>query len=219
MPIRPGDLMAAAPGQKMASDGRRMRVLWADGDGNGKPSSSLIERCQTTRLGHPTWKIFCGNVANSITRGKNGPPYYVYLDNRAAYATGRDDKDKKNMSLVVSAAEHITPKGNTGSLHPSRLNGTRESPHVTFSSHPKSMPGDLATWLGMFNPKRILKEASPIDDPALLDPTSKKKRKFIQPFDLSSPSASPGTPELKRSKVEGGMDKLTPKSSTTEGRE
>jgi len=88
MAIKAGDLAASAPGksQTMISDGKRMRVMWEEGDGNGDASTYLIERTQSTIKGHPTWKVFCGDVADPIIRGKNEPPRYVYLDDKACYA-------------------------------------------------------------------------------------------------------------------------------------
>ncbi|KAF1946049.1 hypothetical protein EJ02DRAFT_260446 [Clathrospora elynae] len=87
MPVKAGDLMATAPGQvaTMISDGKRMRVLWVKGNGNGNPNKSLIDRCLNTVKGHPTWKLFCGDVSNPIIRGQNEPPHYVYLDDRACF--------------------------------------------------------------------------------------------------------------------------------------
>ncbi|KAF2036822.1 hypothetical protein EK21DRAFT_96025 [Setomelanomma holmii] len=65
MPIKAGQLMASAPGQSRTtiSDGKRPRVLWADGDGDGESSDHIIERSQ----------------------GSNEPPHDVYLDDHACY--------------------------------------------------------------------------------------------------------------------------------------
>jgi hypothetical protein len=88
MPIKAGQLMASAPGQhySMASDGKRLRVLWEPGHGDGDPNALLTDRCMTTVKGHPTWKLFCGGITDSIVRGENEPPHHVYLDDRACYA-------------------------------------------------------------------------------------------------------------------------------------
>jgi hypothetical protein len=87
MPIRPGDMLAVVPGQisTMISDGKRMRVLWSKGHGDGDPSVYLIERSMNNLTGHPTWKLFCGDIFGTIVREKNEPPRYVYLDDRACY--------------------------------------------------------------------------------------------------------------------------------------
>lgn len=89
--------MAAAPGQlrTMISDGKRPRVLWVDGDGDGEPSAHLIERCQSTVKGHPTWKVFCGEVDNPLERDKNEPPHYAYLDDQACYLIWSSQKYTK----------------------------------------------------------------------------------------------------------------------------
>jgi hypothetical protein len=88
MPIKAGDLMASAPGTSytMVSDGKRLRVLWEPGHGDGDPSPHLAERCINTVKGHPTWKLFCGDIAEPIVRNENEPPRHVYLDDRACYA-------------------------------------------------------------------------------------------------------------------------------------
>jgi hypothetical protein len=87
MARRAGSLMASAPGtvSTKISDGLRERVLWAEGHGDGEPSKTLIARCQNTVNGHPTWKMYCGEPTNGIVRGKNEPPRYVYLDDRACF--------------------------------------------------------------------------------------------------------------------------------------
>jgi hypothetical protein len=88
MPIKIGDLIASVPGQNytMISDGKRLRVLWEAAHGHGDPSTHLVDRCINTKIGHPTWKLFCGNVTEPIVRGKNEPPHYAYLDDCACYA-------------------------------------------------------------------------------------------------------------------------------------
>jgi hypothetical protein len=43
------------------------------------------QRCLTTVNGHPTWKLYCGDVPNSIVIGKKEPPHFVYLDDRACH--------------------------------------------------------------------------------------------------------------------------------------
>jgi hypothetical protein len=97
MPIKAGQLMAAAPGQlrTLISDGKRLRVLWADGDGDGEPSAHIIERCHNTVKGHPTWKVFCGEVDNPLERDKNEPPHYAYLDDQACYLIWSSQKYTK----------------------------------------------------------------------------------------------------------------------------
>ncbi|KAF2277159.1 uncharacterized protein EI97DRAFT_432769 [Westerdykella ornata] len=72
---------------EMVSDGRRMRMVWRSGDGNGDSTPHLIERSMTLVRGHPTWKIFINEIELPIVRGsENEPPRYVYLDDRACYA-------------------------------------------------------------------------------------------------------------------------------------
>jgi hypothetical protein len=80
--------MASAPGTSytMVSDGRRLRVLWEPGHGDGDPNPHLAERCMKTVKGHPTWKLFCGDISEPIVRNENEPPHHVYLDDRACYA-------------------------------------------------------------------------------------------------------------------------------------
>ncbi|CAE6995867.1 hypothetical protein CFE70_000188 [Pyrenophora teres f. teres 0-1] len=89
MPIKPGDLVANSPGPKstMVWDGRRMRVLWQKSHGDGDPNNNLIPQAKTTIRGHPTWKLYDGDVPGRIIRGKDEPPHYVYLDDRVCYAT------------------------------------------------------------------------------------------------------------------------------------
>jgi hypothetical protein len=91
MPVRAGAIMATMPGQTgiMISDGKRMRLLWVEGDGDGNSSPHVVQRCQATMKGHPTWKIFCSDVPNPIVRGQDEPPYYVYLDDLACHTVWR----------------------------------------------------------------------------------------------------------------------------------
>jgi hypothetical protein len=77
---------AFGPSSHLILDGKCMRSLWADGHGDGDPSSYLVESTIGTMEGHPSWKVFCGNVPEPIVRNKNEPPHYVYLDDRACYA-------------------------------------------------------------------------------------------------------------------------------------
>jgi hypothetical protein len=71
---------------QMTSDGKRMRVVWKPGDGDGDSSTYLVERSINILKGHPTWKVFMGDIDLPIERGsKNEPPHYVYLDDRACY--------------------------------------------------------------------------------------------------------------------------------------
>ncbi|CAN9083115.1 hypothetical protein CUC08_Gglean010238 [Alternaria sp. MG1] len=88
MAIKAGDLVATVPGSSptMISDGKRMRVLWVNGHGDGDSTKSFIDRSKTTVRGHPTWKLFAGDVPSPIFRGRREPPKYVYLDDRACYA-------------------------------------------------------------------------------------------------------------------------------------
>jgi hypothetical protein len=87
MVVKPGDLAATIPGHAttMVFDGKRMRVLWTDGDGDGDSNKNFVTRSKTTVRGHPTWKIYMGKVPR-ILRGRSEPPKYVYLDDRACYA-------------------------------------------------------------------------------------------------------------------------------------
>ncbi|KAF1912670.1 hypothetical protein BDU57DRAFT_374419 [Ampelomyces quisqualis] len=98
MPIKPGDILAGVPGQPttMISDGKRMRVLWCKAHGDGDPSPYLIERSSNTLAGHPTWKLFCGEIPDTIVREKNEPPRYVYLDDRACFDIWRSKKYSKD---------------------------------------------------------------------------------------------------------------------------
>ncbi|KAF2704379.1 hypothetical protein K504DRAFT_449403 [Pleomassaria siparia CBS 279.74] len=70
----------------MISDGKRMRVVWTPGDGDGDPSTYLVEKAMNIIKGHPTWKIFIGDVKFPIGRGSTDePPHYIYLDDQACY--------------------------------------------------------------------------------------------------------------------------------------
>ncbi|KAF2264673.1 hypothetical protein CC78DRAFT_224475 [Lojkania enalia] len=76
----------SAEDPKMISDGKRMRSVWMPGEGDGDSSEYLIERSMNLIRGHPTWKIFIGNVTLPIARGSpDEPPHYVYLDDQACY--------------------------------------------------------------------------------------------------------------------------------------
>ncbi|OCL13788.1 hypothetical protein AOQ84DRAFT_385149 [Glonium stellatum] len=74
------------PVRPMMWDGKVERAIWRPSDGNGDPNVELFEKSQYLGRGHPTWKLFAGNVPKSITLGENEPPRYVYLDDKAAYA-------------------------------------------------------------------------------------------------------------------------------------
>jgi hypothetical protein len=88
MVVKPGYLAAAAPGQAntMVSDGKRMRILWLEGGGDGDPNKSSIALWIMSIRGHPTWKLYAGNVPNPIFHRKDEPPQNVYLDDQACYA-------------------------------------------------------------------------------------------------------------------------------------
>jgi hypothetical protein len=71
----------------MISDGRRMRVVWRPGDGDGNPNQQIVTRYLNLVNGHPTWRIYTSNIKLPITRGSpEEPPHYCYLDDRACYA-------------------------------------------------------------------------------------------------------------------------------------
>ncbi|KAI4656700.1 uncharacterized protein J4E78_006591 [Alternaria triticimaculans] len=70
----------------MVSDGKRMRILWHHGDGNGDSNKAFVMRSKTTVRGHPTWKMYMGKVPRPIIYGRREPLRYVYLDDKACYA-------------------------------------------------------------------------------------------------------------------------------------
>ncbi|KAI4686024.1 uncharacterized protein J4E88_003861 [Alternaria novae-zelandiae] len=70
----------------MVSDGKRMRILWRDGDGNGDSNKAFVMRSKTTVRGHPTWKMYMAKVPRPVIYGRQEPPRYVYLDDKACYA-------------------------------------------------------------------------------------------------------------------------------------
>lgn len=74
------------PVRPMMWDGKVERAIWRPSDGNGDPNVELFEKSQYLGRGHPTWKLFVGDVSEGITIGENEPPRYVYLDDKAAYA-------------------------------------------------------------------------------------------------------------------------------------
>lgn len=74
------------PGPNLSSDGKRMRVVWRPGDGDGEAAPHLIERAKNTIKGHPTWKIFMEDIKLPIDRNSDeAPPRYVYLDDKACH--------------------------------------------------------------------------------------------------------------------------------------
>jgi hypothetical protein len=87
MAIKTGNMSRTASGSAATTrtDGKRERVLWTEGDGNGDSNKELVTRTLTTVKGHPTWKMYCGEPTDAIIRGENEPPRYVYLDDKAAY--------------------------------------------------------------------------------------------------------------------------------------
>ena len=74
------------PVRPMMWDGKVERAIWRPSDGNGDPNVELFEKSQYLGRGHPTWKLFVGDVPEDITIGENEPPRYAYLDDKAAYA-------------------------------------------------------------------------------------------------------------------------------------
>lgn len=83
-----GTLVSEVPEPpEVISDGKRMRMVWKAGDGNGDPSAHIVERSMNLVRGHPTWKIFIEDVPLPIVRGSSDePPRFCYLDDRACYA-------------------------------------------------------------------------------------------------------------------------------------
>jgi hypothetical protein len=81
-----GEVFRQADGPTLISDGKRMRVVWRVGDGDGDPSAHLVKQNMNLIRGHPTWKVFINEVEPLIVRGsEEEPPHYVYLDDRACY--------------------------------------------------------------------------------------------------------------------------------------
>lgn len=71
----------------MISDGKRMRVVWRPGDGDGDSTLHVVERTKNILRGHPTWKIFHGDIPQPIMRNSGEElPRHVYLDDASAYA-------------------------------------------------------------------------------------------------------------------------------------
>ena len=66
-------------------DGKTLRTVWLDGDGNGDPSPTLFERIRYTHDGHPTWKIYCGDAPKRENGILIEPPRFCYLDDAAAH--------------------------------------------------------------------------------------------------------------------------------------
>ncbi|KAF2678249.1 hypothetical protein K458DRAFT_317266, partial [Lentithecium fluviatile CBS 122367] len=72
--------------QELISDGKRLRQIWSPHDGNGESARHLVERSLNTVRGHPTWKLFMGDIELPILRGsEKEPPHHVYLDDKACY--------------------------------------------------------------------------------------------------------------------------------------
>ncbi|PSN60913.1 hypothetical protein BS50DRAFT_578725 [Corynespora cassiicola Philippines] len=68
---------------QMVSNGKRFRLQWQAGDGDGNPNARLIKCSSNLLKGHPTWKVFLGDIPLPIIRGtQHEPPHYVYLDDR-----------------------------------------------------------------------------------------------------------------------------------------
>lgn len=73
--VKPGYIAAATRGREdtMVSGGKRMRILWTDGDGSGDSNKAFITRSKTTVRGHPTWKMYMGKVPHPIIYGRREP--------------------------------------------------------------------------------------------------------------------------------------------------
>jgi hypothetical protein len=74
--------MASSPAPKPAQmfDGYVMRDLWSVGDGGGDRDKDLVAASIMRANGHPTWKLYCGELTS-----KHSTPKYVYLDDKACY--------------------------------------------------------------------------------------------------------------------------------------
>lgn len=73
-------------GRRIVFDGKTNREVWQEGDGYGDADALVFERSRGYRTGHPTWKLFMGEVANPIKAGTDEPPHRVYLDDKACHA-------------------------------------------------------------------------------------------------------------------------------------
>ncbi|KAF2116318.1 hypothetical protein BDV96DRAFT_48166 [Lophiotrema nucula] len=71
----------------LVSDGKRMREIWKPSDGDGHDNAGLVERSMNNIKGHPTWKVFMGEMPTAFQRGtQDEPPHYCYLDDYACHA-------------------------------------------------------------------------------------------------------------------------------------
>lgn len=103
---------ADASNSHQAFDGERLRDLWAPGDGSGDPDHDLIHNSHLHAHGHPTWKLFCGELSD-------GPPPRVYLDDKAAYdvlQSGRFSGHQRSRAWPFDFGQH----GNIRALRPNR---------------------------------------------------------------------------------------------------
>ena len=78
----PSDLRSSES-RPQISDGKRLRDVWVQGDGNGDADPTVYERFRYAREGHPTWKIYCGKSPQKISGILVEPPRFCYLDDLA----------------------------------------------------------------------------------------------------------------------------------------
>jgi len=72
------------PNALTISDGKTLRAIWQDGDGNGDPSIEAFEASRHSHAGHPTWKVYCGDAPKLSNGVVVEPPRFAYLDDAAA---------------------------------------------------------------------------------------------------------------------------------------
>ena len=76
---------AAAAPRPTISDGKCLRQIWRPTDGNGDGDIGVFESTRYTAQGHPTWKLYCGDLPASVKGVFCEPPRNVYLDDNACF--------------------------------------------------------------------------------------------------------------------------------------
>ncbi|KAK7533786.1 uncharacterized protein J3D65DRAFT_660220 [Phyllosticta citribraziliensis] len=67
------------------------RPVWQPGDGHGDPNPAVIEASKNKGAGHPTWKLFMGEVPAGVKADDLAKhvPRFCYLDDKAVWAVSK----------------------------------------------------------------------------------------------------------------------------------
>ncbi|KAI4684440.1 uncharacterized protein J4E84_006430 [Alternaria hordeiaustralica] len=144
----------------MVSDGKRMRILWHHGDGNGDSNKAFVMRSKTTVRGHPTWKMYMGKVPRPIIYGRREPPREQQRMRKQRESRLAQISLSGTMPAMLKPSPYV-PGPIDGNIKPLSITDRAvqgspyfDIPAAAMRKRPRPIPGDMAAVYAGFTTNR-----------------------------------------------------------------